>query len=76
MPHDDDDDADIEALPVDGGNSEMPPTDEVDGGVPDLPNQNAMVSTKYFYFFIFQLYHEIKLHFDETMVMAIVSALY
>jgi hypothetical protein len=30
----------------------MPPTDEVDGGVPDLPNQNAMVSTKYFYFFI------------------------
>ena len=41
MPHDDDD-ADIEALPVDGGNSEMPPTDEVDGGVPDLPNQNAM----------------------------------
>jgi hypothetical protein len=42
MPHDDDD-ADTEALPVDGGNSEMPPTDEVDGGVPDLPNQNAMV---------------------------------
>lgn len=40
MPHDDD--ADVEALPVDGGNSEMPPTDEVDGGAPDLPNQNAM----------------------------------
>ena len=54
----------------------MPPTDEVDGGVPDLPNQNAMVSTKYFYFFIFQLYHEIKLHFDETMVMTIMSTLY